>query len=131
MARRKTQLPSTSNRLIAVIADEDTCVGFLLAGIGEIKNRKANYLVVDKDTKVSVIEDTFKDFTKRGTIEIILITLTVADMIRDVLNTYKQLFPVVLEIPSKDHPYEPMKDPILKRARDGMFNATEDLPDIT
>lgn len=36
-------------KLIAVIGDEDTCVGFLLGGIGEInKNRHPNFLVVDK-----------------------------------------------------------------------------------
>uniref|UniRef100_A0A3Q1GV51 V-ATPase 14 kDa subunit n=1 Tax=Acanthochromis polyacanthus TaxID=80966 RepID=A0A3Q1GV51_9TELE len=38
-------------KLIAVIGDEDTCTGFLLGGIGELnKNRKPNFLVVEKDT---------------------------------------------------------------------------------
>jgi len=51
-------------RLIAVIGDEDTCVGFLLGGIGELnKSRQPNYLVVDKNTAVSEIEDTFRKFT--------------------------------------------------------------------
>ncbi|KAG8312696.1 V-type proton ATPase subunit F-like [Homalodisca vitripennis] len=131
MARRMTHQPSTSDRLIAVIGDEDTCVGFLLAGVGEIRDKKANFLIVYKDTKKSEIEDAFRDFTKRGSIEVILITLTAADKIRDVLNAYKQTLPAVLEIPSKDHPYDITKDPIVKRARDGMFNATEDIPDIT
>ncbi|CAG0914610.1 unnamed protein product [Notodromas monacha] len=36
-------------KLIAVIGDEDTCVGFLLGGIGELnRNRQPNFLVVDK-----------------------------------------------------------------------------------
>ena len=29
--------------------------------------------------------------------------------------------PAILEIPSKDHPYDPTKDSILRRAK-GMFN---------
>lgn len=48
-------------KLIAVIGDEDTCTGFLLGGIGELnKNRKPNFLVVEKDTSVTEIEETFK-----------------------------------------------------------------------
>lgn len=36
-------------KLIAIIGDEDTCVGFLLGGIGEInKQRQPNFKVVDK-----------------------------------------------------------------------------------
>lgn len=40
---------AVKGKLMAVIGDEDTCVGFLLGGIGEInKNRQSNFLVVDK-----------------------------------------------------------------------------------
>ncbi|XP_073435321.1 V-type proton ATPase subunit F isoform X3 [Dendrobates tinctorius] len=47
-------------KLIAVIGDEDTCTGFLLGGIGELnKNRKPNFLVVEKETSVTEIEETF------------------------------------------------------------------------
>ena len=39
---------STEGGLIAVIADEDTITGFLLAGVGHVDLRKnTNYLVVD------------------------------------------------------------------------------------
>ncbi|CAH2275415.1 V-type proton ATPase subunit F [Pelobates cultripes] len=48
-------------KLIAVIGDEDTCTGFLLGGIGELnKNRKPNFLVVEKETSVTEIEETFR-----------------------------------------------------------------------
>lgn len=48
-------------KLIAVIGDEDTVTGFLLGGIGELnKNRKPNFLVVEKDTSIAEIEETFK-----------------------------------------------------------------------
>ena len=54
-------LITISGKLIAVMGDEDTCTGFLLGGIGEInKQRKANYMVVDKDTPTSDIEDQLK-----------------------------------------------------------------------
>ncbi|CAF87775.1 unnamed protein product [Tetraodon nigroviridis] len=53
-------------KLIAVIGDEDTCTGFLLGGIGELnKNRKPNFLVVEKDTSITEIEETFKSFLAR------------------------------------------------------------------
>ncbi|XP_011303592.1 V-type proton ATPase subunit F isoform X1 [Fopius arisanus] len=109
-------------KLLAVIGDEDTCVGFLLGGVGEInKNRQPNFMVVDKNTAVSEIEDTFKRFVKRDDIDIILINQNVAEMIRHVIDSHTQPVPSVLEIPSKDHPYDASKDSILRRAK-GMFN---------
>ncbi|XP_074114362.1 V-type proton ATPase subunit Vha14-1 isoform X1 [Cotesia typhae] len=109
-------------KLIAVIGDEDTCVGFLLGGVGEInKNRQSNFMVVDKNTAVGDIEDTFKQFVKRDDIDIILINQNVAEMIRHVIDSHTQPVPAVLEIPSKDHPYDASKDSILRRAK-GMFN---------
>ncbi|KAL0271213.1 UNVERIFIED_CONTAM: hypothetical protein PYX00_008383 [Menopon gallinae] len=105
-------------KLIAVIGDEDTCVGFLLGGIGEInKNRHPNFLVVDKNTAVSEIEDSFKRFVKRDDIDIILINQSVAEMIRHAIDSHTQPIPAVLEIPSKDHPYDASKDSILRRAK--------------
>ena len=44
-----------------------------------------------------------------------------AEMIRHVLDTHSQPIPAVLEIPSKDHPYDPTKDSILRRARVRFF----------
>lgn len=54
-------------KLIAVIGDEDTVTGFLLGGIGELnKNRHPNFLVVEKDTTINEIEDTFRYGSPRG-----------------------------------------------------------------
>lgn len=54
-------------KLIAVIGDEDTVTGFLLGGIGELnKNRHPNFLVVEKDTTINEIEDTFRYGSQRG-----------------------------------------------------------------
>lgn len=38
-------------------------------------------------------------------------------MIRHVIDNHTQPIPAVLEIPSKDHPYDASKDSILRRAR--------------
>jgi len=119
-------LSSARGKLIGVIGDEDTCVGFLLGGIGELdKNRQPNFMVVDKNSSISDIEDTLKSFIRRDDIDIILINQTVAEMVRHVLDSHSAPLPAILEIPSKDSPYDPNKDSILRRAK-GMFSA-EDL----
>ncbi|XP_065077897.1 V-type proton ATPase subunit F [Ochlerotatus camptorhynchus] len=115
-------LSAVKGKLISVIGDEDTCVGFLLGGIGEInKNRHPNFMVCDKNTAVSEIEDCFKRFIKRDDIDIILINQNYAEMIRHVIDAHTSPTPAVLEIPSKDHPYDATKDSILRRAK-GMFS---------
>ena len=38
-------------------------------------------------------------------------------MIRHVIDSHTQPIPSVLEIPSKDHPYDASKDSILRRAK--------------
>ncbi|CAM1293059.1 Uncharacterised protein g620 [Pycnogonum litorale] len=116
---------SVKGKLIAVIGDEDTCVGFLLGGIGEInKSRQPNFLVVDKNTSIGEIEESFKNFVKRGDIDIILISQNIAEMIRYLVDSHTEPIPTVLEIPSKDAPYDASKDSILKIAK-GMFNAED------
>ena len=39
----------------------------------------------------------------------------VADDIRHLLTAYDKTIPTILEIPSKDQPYDPSKDYIMKR----------------
>ncbi|XP_065259096.1 V-type proton ATPase subunit F isoform X1 [Emys orbicularis] len=138
-------------KLIAVLGDEDTVTGFLLGGVGELnKHRKPNFLVVEKDTSLTEIEETFRcagaflgvsvppvqppppipasprrSFLAREDIGIILINQFIAELIRHVLDGHTRSLPAVLEIPSKEHPYDATKDSILRRAR-GMFTA-EDL----
>ncbi len=67
------------------------------------------------DTEVSVIETTFKSFTERSDIGIILINQHVANDIRHILRDYTKSIPTVLEIPSKDQPYDPDQDFIMQR----------------
>ncbi|KAI0982709.1 hypothetical protein GJ496_003582 [Pomphorhynchus laevis] len=106
------------SKLIAIIGDEDTVTGFVLAGIGELsQNNQSNFLVVEKHTSTATIESTFIDFTKRNDIGIILICQHIAEMIRTTVDSYVDVIPTVLEIPSKEHPYDPEKDYIMKRMK--------------
>ncbi|RKP39235.1 F subunit of V-type ATPase [Dimargaris cristalligena] len=105
-------------KFIAVIGDEDSVTGFLLSGIGHIDARqKSNFLIVDSKTPLSTVEEAFTEFTKRKDIAIILITQQVAEEIRHLMDEHNAAFPTVLEIPSKDHPYDPSKDSVLKRVQ--------------
>lgn len=72
------------------------------------------------------VEKAFGELTSRKDIAILLInqhvrlvrrgrlTRQIAETIRHVIDDYKQVMPALLEIPSKDHPYDPEKDSILK-----------------
>lgn len=114
----RTPIASKSSALIAMIADEDTVTGFLLAGVGNVDlRRKTNYLIVDSKTTVKAIEDTFKEFTSREDIAIVLISQYVANMIRFLVDSYNKPVPAILEIPSKDHPYDPAHDSVLSRVK--------------
>ena len=116
-----------------------------------------NACAIAAETSVKKIEDTFKDFTNRDDIAIILINQHIANMIRHMIDNYIQArshnmpsgvtfldlqvhtkypiytmmavaqlsgsivcaqpIPAILEIPSKEHPYDPAKDSILSRVK--------------
>lgn len=101
--------------MVAVIGDEDTVTGFLLAGIGHRTAESTNFLTVKQDTKADVIESTLREFTQRDDIGIILINQHLANNMRHFLTDYKQTIPTILEIPSKEHPYDPEQDFIMQR----------------
>lgn len=103
-------------QLIAAIADEATVTGLLLAGIGHKSAGQSNYLVVTDKTTRTQLEEAFEKFTKRRPdVAIVLITQVVANQIRYLIDAYDETVPTVLEIPSKDHPYDPKADTIMKR----------------
>jgi len=108
-------------QFLAVIGDEDSVTGLLLAGIGHVTagaDAEKNFLIVDGKTETAAIETAFDRFTEeRKDIGIVLINQHVADKIRHRIDTYTAAFPALLEIPSKDHPYDPEKDSVLRRVR--------------
>jgi V-type H+-transporting ATPase subunit F len=61
------------------------------------------------------IEEAFRNFSNRDDVGIILITQHIANDMRHVLKDYNQTIPTVLEIPSKEHPYDPEQDYIMQR----------------
>ncbi|KAF2431003.1 vacuolar ATP synthase [Tothia fuscella] len=108
-------------QFLAVIGDEDSVTGLLLAGVGHVTSppdAQKNFLVVDQKTETSAIEQAFDLYTsQRKDIAILLINQHIAERIRHRVDAYTQAFPSLLEIPSKDHPYDPEKDSVLKRVR--------------
>mmetsp|Transcript_26761 Transcript_26761/g.30590 ORF Transcript_26761/g.30590 Transcript_26761/m.30590 type:complete len:117 (-) Transcript_26761:61-411(-) len=102
-------------RLVSVIGDEDTVTGFLLAGVGQRTADKSNFLIVKPETKLEQVEQFFQGLTLREDVGIILINQHIANTIRHVLKDYNATIPTVLEIPSKEHPYDPEQDYIMQR----------------
>ena len=96
-------------------SEQDTVTGFLLAGVGQRNAEGSNFLVVRSDTERAVIEGKFSEFADRDDIGIILINQHVANEIRHILKDYNKTIPTVLEIPSKDSPYDPEQDYIMQR----------------
>ena len=89
--------------------------GFLLAGAGHRTASSSNFLIVKQDTDLTTIEKAFQDFSTRDDVGIILVNQHIANTIRHVLKDYTATIPTVLEIPSKEHPYDPQQDYIMVR----------------
>merc|ERR1712014_436329 len=115
----KKKVISQVDMKIGLIADEDTVTGMVLAGIGHVDGQgKKNFLIVDSKTHAKDMEAKFTELTQRKDIAMIFITQGCANDIRNVVNAYSesgQVIPTVLEIPSKEQPYDPRKDAVMQR----------------
>jgi V-type H+-transporting ATPase subunit F len=115
----KKKFLNQTDMKIGLIGDEDTVTGMVLAGIGHVDGAgKKNFLLVDAKTHRKDMAEKFQELTMRKDISMIFITQSCADMIRDVVDSYTatgQVIPSVLEIPSKEHPYDPRQDNIMRR----------------
>lgn len=103
---RSVARPITSDHyLLSIIADEDTCVGYILGGIGEINEAETpNYFVVHSYTTDKEIENAYLKFISRKDMGLVLITKEVAERIYLPHKKSKHL-PVVIKIPNKNGPY--------------------------
>ena len=112
--------------LIAIIADEQTVTGFLLTGIGQRgKDGSSNFMICNKETTDQQLEDTFSSYLARGDIAIVMISQTMAERVRHLIiehnNDEDKILHTVLEIPSKEMPYDPTKDTMLVAAAQKLF----------
>lgn len=114
----RPQFDCVQDKLMAVIAEEDICVGFVLAGIGQInQNFERNFFPVTSHTTDSEIRDNFKRFLRRDDIHIIVIDQLNAGRIRAEIMAYTKKIPAILEIPSKYIPFDLEKDAIWNIAK--------------
>merc|ERR1719230_2318477 len=106
---------------MAMIADEDMLAGFILAGIGQRDGQgNTNFLAVNASTRRAEIEAAFKQMTARNDVGVVIIGQHIADMIRHAVNEYQaegKVIPTILEVPNKDHPYNPNTDSVMQRVK--------------
>ena len=57
-----------------------------------------------------------KELIDREDIGVILISQNCAERVRNIIVDHDKIIPTILEIPSKDNPYDPEKDTIVIRA---------------
>ncbi|CAD7961415.1 unnamed protein product [Amoebophrya sp. A25] len=117
----KKRMKTQTDLKVAVLGDEQTVVGLVLGGMGMVDGQgKKNFCVVSPQTRTHEISETFTEYTQRKDLAVILISQTVANQIRNVVDDFArsgQVVPAVLEMPSKDVPYDARKDPIMQRVQ--------------
>jgi V-type H+-transporting ATPase subunit F len=59
----------------------------------------------------------------RDDMGIIMISQNIAEQIRNLIAEHTEVIPTIMEIPSKDVPYDPEKDLILTRAARMLYGA--------
>merc|ERR1711879_419213 len=103
---------------IGVIGDEETVTGFVLAGAGHVDGQgKKNFMIVGDQTNAAETAAFFDELTERTDLAMILITVTAAETIQQTLENYAaggKIVPTILQIPSKEKPYDPKKDSVMQ-----------------
>jgi V-type H+-transporting ATPase subunit F len=89
-----------NRRRLAVMGDEETLIGFLIAGVENLHS-DPNLVQVTEETSEEDLRRMFHVLTKRRDIAIVLICDFVAEKIRAEIQEYKDPVPSILEIPSK------------------------------
>ena len=63
------------------------------------------------------VENNFDRFLTDSSISVILITQEVSEKyLKEKITKREEIYPVILEIPSKEKPYDPVKDMVMQRA---------------
>jgi len=117
--------PGEETRVIACLADEDTVAGLTLAGVGGTDARGNKHLVaVTPETPAASLEDAFRGFLKDPAVGVVLVSQPVANRIRPAMDAHTAASPAVLEVPSKEAPYDPEEDSLLRRVKQLYGGAT-------
>ena len=82
-------------------------------------------MIVNKETTDDILEATFKSWTIKDEVGIILIGQPYAERIRNMIVEHQEneekLLPTILEIPTKECPYDPCKDSMLVKAASKLY----------
>ncbi|KAI5192850.1 V-type H+-transporting ATPase subunit F [Nematocida sp. AWRm77] len=110
---------------VAVLADEATVNGFKLTGVNgpEWSSQSAhgvfNYFhAVADEADSKEAESKFQVLLERKEIAIIFLGRKVADLLKDQLSARKEVFPIVMEIPSKNIKPSAEEERLMKRLKD-------------
>ncbi|XP_017022874.1 probable V-type proton ATPase subunit F [Drosophila kikkawai] len=87
---------------IAVIAEAEVTLGFLLAGIGYHSDKFRNYMNVDSETPQEELERFFNAVYHKSNMGLIILDYDAAKRLRSVMANCTQLLPVVMTVPNKD-----------------------------
>uniref|UniRef100_A0A1A9WYM8 Uncharacterized protein n=1 Tax=Glossina brevipalpis TaxID=37001 RepID=A0A1A9WYM8_9MUSC len=96
---------------IGVIGDEETTLGFLLAGVGETRTvNPNNYMIVTKDHSITDLEKFFLTLYQNSKIGIILIASELWHYLSPFYNSMpKKKLPIILDVPMKSTITTPLK----------------------
>ena len=105
------------------MADIDTITGFLLTGFGQTSNKGTNFFIADpKDPDLEKhMREQLEIWLKAPDMGIVMIAQNHAETLSDMISLHQaseeKCHPIVLEIPSTEAPYDPAKDPVMKRIK--------------
>ena len=64
-----------------------------------------------------MVESSFDKYLRDPMISVILVTQEASEkFLREKISRREEIYPVILEIPSKEKPYDPVKDLVMQRA---------------
>ncbi|XP_016966542.1 uncharacterized protein LOC108035397 [Drosophila biarmipes] len=86
---------------IAIMADAEVTLGFLLAGVGYQKDRFRNYMMVESETAQEDLEQFFLAVYRRTNIGIIILDYNTTKRLRSQIQRCHQLLPVLVTVPNK------------------------------
>ncbi|XP_017133404.1 V-type proton ATPase subunit F [Drosophila elegans] len=99
--QRNTVLDDPNILRIAIMADPEVTLGFLLAGVGYQKDRFRNYMMVESETLQEDVEQFFLTVYRKPHIGIIILDYDTNLRLRTVLQRCNQMLPVLITVPNK------------------------------